>query len=687
MKNKNIPIFLITTAIFILIFLTQSCKKDLNLNKVVNPQWKPYIVFPLVKTKLTLYNLLKPDSNLIFKPDSSIKVIYSNSLNSIVAGDIVKIPDQNSDSEEFHLGEIKIKDFSFNSNVNLDTLKKYFSQEVQDSINANAGDSSIFPALQLINPYNFNILPIDEYNTLTFSQGYLIFSITDSLPVALNNIKIYLKNTSDNSIIDSLNIPTIEPSSTKTDSINLSGTTMSNDLTAEMTNLSSPGSYPDSVLINLDNRIYISAHSHNVKVISGEAKIPSQILYSETHNITFDVKDSAQLKHINFSFAKINYSIQSDIQTSFDIKLKLLSSNINGSIPINIFKLNPNDSSSKTWDLSGINIDLTTDSLIPYNTIPVEYELSIDSSETIIPFDSSNFVSINSILNNLTFSFIDGYFGKKNIDIDPDSIDFNIDFLQKIQGGLILDNPKIKLSYTNSIGIPLAAKFDFTGKSISGNTENLNKDTIYFNYPTQSGDIINDSVIIDKNNSNIVNLISISPNSIYYSGSAAINTFGSPDNFIADTSKINIGFDIDLPLVLSISNLIFQDTMDMKYNGDDFDNFDSVFIYINAINGFPLKTNLNLIVLDSLTSQPLDTIIANTLEPATIDEQGKVVEPKENNLTIQLNKKTFDNITSSDRMIIRAKMSTPNNEQGKAVTIYTYHSINVNIGIKVKIHN
>lgn len=69
---------------FLVVF---SCKKDLN-----KPQWDMDIIAPLVKTSLTVNDLL-PDSILQTNPDTSLKVVYETSILDIDVDSLFRIPD------------------------------------------------------------------------------------------------------------------------------------------------------------------------------------------------------------------------------------------------------------------------------------------------------------------------------------------------------------------------------------------------------------------------------------------------------------------------------------------------------------------------------------------------------------------------------------------------------------------
>ena len=74
-------------ALFIIGTLTFSCKKILD-----KPTWDTELLAPVIKTTLTLNNLLS-DSVIQTNPDSSLKLVYQSDVFNIDVDSIFKIPD------------------------------------------------------------------------------------------------------------------------------------------------------------------------------------------------------------------------------------------------------------------------------------------------------------------------------------------------------------------------------------------------------------------------------------------------------------------------------------------------------------------------------------------------------------------------------------------------------------------
>lgn len=95
-KNRRIPVVFSVCIVFI--FLISSCIKDnFEFDKLAKTEWNPNLAVPLVYTSLSVQDILtKKDKTGVIKVDSAnfCTLVYSGNLFSIVASDLVKMPDQ-----------------------------------------------------------------------------------------------------------------------------------------------------------------------------------------------------------------------------------------------------------------------------------------------------------------------------------------------------------------------------------------------------------------------------------------------------------------------------------------------------------------------------------------------------------------------------------------------------------------
>ena len=712
MRKFAKSIFSIFIILIMLLMAFQSCKKDLN--KIVGPTLNPTLLIPLLNTNLTLGHLLEQDSNLIFNPDSSIKIVYSDdSLFSINVDEIMEIPEQKEVVEHFDLGEVEIDNVSINEQVVLYDMIQNIPSHQRDTIIAHDGTVDFFPATDPPSePVLVDLPEFDNFSSVVLTEGYLVLSITNNIRVPFQNVKIVIEDIINNKDIGTIILPVIDSMATVKDSIPLAGVEMSNSLRARISDFVSPGSGkmvnpnppPDSipdpskfvlVEVHVDN-FYVEATTSNIKASSGLAKIPDQSepIYDNDTTIGFDVPSGAELQHITLTKVNLVYTIISTIQTTVDLKLMVLDATIDGNpVTPRIITITPLGTINDTWNLDGVEFDLTTDPQEPYNAVHIAYEVTSHSSgENLVGFDKNDYVEMNYSLDNIDFSFVDGYFGNQLFEVDLDSLDLDIDFLDQISGGLIFSEPEIKLNYSNSIGVPLAVHLNMTGKSKKGETQNLDilvdgEDTIRFEYPTAPGEIITNSFVIDKENSKIQDFLALPPKEITYSGAGITNTPIGPHeyNFANISDKFTLGVDMELPLSLETSDLEISETVKIDLDDEFSENVESAALKINAVNGFPFNADFLIVLKDSISPDnivALDTIsVQGSLIAAKTNAVGKVIETTNCSLTISLNDHQLDSFSKANQLTFTSTMST---YQSGVAKLYTNYYIKAYIAIDGK---
>jgi len=178
------------------------------------------------------------------------------------------------------------------------------------------------------------------------------------------------------------------------------------------------------------------------------------------------------------------------------------------------------------------------------------------------------------------------------------------------------------------------------------------------------------SIIIDKTNSELPELISMPSCLAVFRGTVKTNPLGNTgkrDNYIFGNSMIKGSLEIDVPLELRMNNLQFTDTVenflkiddrkdDNPFNPDDLEFLN---IKINAENGFPAGGSVSLILHDSVARTDRSAVHAkDVLKAATVDDYGRVMIPAESNTIIELTKEFWDSVDQSDNIILKFTLNT-----------------------------
>jgi hypothetical protein len=340
---------------------------------------------------------------------------------------------------------------------------------------------------------------------------------------------------------------------------------------------------------------------------------------------------------------------------------------------------------SPTMAISAVNGDISLSDIVKTNDTVV-----FDQNKLVIlVFKKDSIVDLK--LADFSKGTID-----KTATIDPSTFDLDIsDILKHISGVFKFFNPSIKFNYTNSFADPVKISLNVSGKR--GTTTvplNLLPFTLTKpNIPVQQE--ISDSYVIDKTNSNIVNLISLPPEIINYSGSATVSITtkeGPESNNALGPNRLLGSLEVDVPMDLQLTNLQFADTVDNFIKSDNSqtddplkpENFQLLRINIKAKNGFPLGASVKMSLYDSNTHSVKKEVNATgIIDPAPVDGTGKVTGVTESTTSIEFTRDFFSSVKNADKIIFLFTLNTTGNG-AQEVKIYSDYRINFKASLVVK---
>ncbi|MCF8447265.1 MAG: hypothetical protein K9H61_09750, partial [Bacteroidia bacterium] len=456
------------------------------------------------------------------------------------------------------------------------------------------------------------------------------------------------------------------------------------------------------VLVDLDDQIKFNIETKGLKAYAGAAIFPTKSIDPQSLEIDLKADDpTIRIRKITFDAGKINYDVTSNIQERLQIKINFIGAKNNG-IPMAPIVFDVNNNNKKgIIDLSNVEFDLTSDPSQPYNKLKVDVEPKIISSNQIKNFDSSNFIRASFTFDNLTLKEINGYLGTREIIIQPSEQTF--DFLDQFESGFPLDDPKIKIFTSNSIGVPVDVTLDAIGTSAKGATQSLNAPAFTIGYPTvsQKGQVVTDLKTIDKNNSSLVALLNLPPKKISFGGKAQINAAGFTgyNDFILKGTGISVGYEVEMPLSLKTNNLKIEQTTDNPFfeivNGDTLgksslgfepEDMEYMDLILKIDNGIPFEASLDMFFADNDTTI-LDTIEVGTLMKSAIaDANGRTSTNTTTVATIRLQSEKLAAIKKKNltKMVVRITIKTFDNGSAP-VKIYSDYVSKIGMSVKVKL--
>lgn len=690
------------------IMLMHSCAKDeLDFKKSYTASGE--FGAPIVVLDLNMKKLLKEDSIVKFDPNGLIRfVIKKDSVANFSADSMLGVPPQTPFTTKSSIGEITITDIAVANLRTLNNISSSFSTPTRNAILAIAGTNAIFPAVNDASTSPTNMSVPASFSSLTCSGGYLIMELRNRFPITINKLRLNLYNMVPfQSFFGGFTFQNIPPGGTKRDSLPLSGVQITNNISYTIPEFKSYES-PQPVFVNMDDSITFLMSTVGLKAAGGVAKIPNQTVGAR--NIELNLASSnadSRIRKMRFKTGRIKYTLTSTIKELVKIKIAFPGATKNAA-PFAPIEISVIDATSNGYiNIDDVLFDLATDPGQPYNKLITSIEPQLVSSGQHKPFDSSDYVSGNFEMEDLKLGYAEGFLGTKNLPITSNTVDAKM--FDAFGNGLKFTEPVMRITTSNSIGLPVKIALNVSGESKSGQIVNLGAPVYDVPYPSiAEGNITkNGFIAFDKNNSNIATLLALPPTKLSFSGNADVNLGGFQGvytNSIYDNAKIVVGYEMDIPFSLMSPDLTMQDTTSSPFpkaskpvasEADIKDNeYPKLAEYADLVfkieNGFPFDGGLQLLFIDTATKQIIDSVEAPLLFGSAIPDitGGSNVTKTTTVSSLRLSYPTLLKIylhpkPDNVRMIFKAKLSTYSNGT-QPVRIYNTYTTRIGLSIKFK---
>jgi hypothetical protein len=376
-----------------------------------------------------------------------------------------------------------------------------------------------------------------------------------------------------------------------------------------------------------------------------------------------------------------------------------------------------NIDNSGSWSVSD-NIDITDHYVFTRNSpsldstyFVLEGELTLDGPG---PFNAGHELTITTTLNNIEYSAIWGYFGNDTI------INFQPD---KIPIDLISDNdpwhfadPQISIQVNNSMGVPIRMKAQdvfVEAMNLSPTMEQLffnGSDTFYLDVPyphkygkdTVFNKPLTDEIDYIKGSPGFVYVMNNDPKSMEYTTFAETNPNKVVDinQWLADTSSVDIRVLLDLPLYGLTKAWTITDTMPLSFGGDNSETYadfvEELVLRLDFTNGLPMDVSIQGIMIDSLGNE-IDSLFDSGEEiiapTAKTIKDDRVVEPnayrtdvptqKITNIVLQGDK--IKNFFKMSELVFKISSTSWESQNNKYIRIYSFNTLDIKLAAKIRI--
>ena len=678
-------------VLFFALFSIVSCM-DEDISNISNTiEIQPDIAIPIIHSTTTLLDLLPEDENLSFDDDGFIRVIYKeDSIVQVSSDTLMVIEDQDPTQESFSLESIDVDDFQTNINVNLseltDNLEANLAEEIDLAVDlAEMNGSAYFPPIPSQSGGSYYHQASDQFEYVLISQGILSIEIINNFAFDITSLELELINSDNQVVISQFLFNSISAGTSQVQSVNLADKFMYSDLEISIVEFSSDGSgsnpFDENSWLSFsssDNMIF-SISGNSIQAIEGSIKFPPQEGPSDSLVLNIQVDDDVEISLINLSSGVLAYSYESSVNTSLQLMIEIPSLiDEMGMVFSEMIEINNSQSSGPqifSFSIDNYSFDLS-ESL---NQIQVNYSSQIMGSDTFESFSENDEIQISIGIEDINFSYIEGYFGQINQEIEADELDLDLSVIENIASGMYLETPNLRFTVDNNIGVPLEIDIDLVGVN--------DNETLALNGPNiQAQGLMSSHTDFNNTNSQLSDLIAISPSQIIYSGSVLSNPNGNIGviNTITTGSDINIGFEMDLPLYLRLEDVKSTDTLDIDFGGEnndmlELDYVDSVILKLRTENEFPLDVDLMIFFTDSVSGSVLDSLDIEILDAAEVDEDGRTITANIYDSNITLDSGQIDALFNSNRALLDIKMNSYDYEN-TAVKLYTDYQFKIAVG-------
>ncbi len=667
---------------------------DEDISKITNTiEIQPNIAIPVIHSTTTLLDLLPDDENLSFDDDGFIRIIYKeDSIAQFFSDTLMVIEDQDPTQDSFYLEAIDIDDFQTDINVTLseltDNLLANTAEEIDLAINiAEMNGSAYFPPItsQSGGSYYHQASDEFEFEYVMISQGILSIEIINNFAFEITSLELELVNTDNQVVVGQFLFNSIAAGTSQVQSVSLADQSLYSNLEISIVEFSSDGSGPNPfdenswLSFSSSDYIIFSISGISFQATEGSIKFPSQEGPSDSIIVDMQVDDDVEISYINLSSGTMVFNYESSVNASLQLMIEIPSlKNQMGMVFSEVIEINNTQSSGQqtfSFSLDNYFFDLTES----VNQIQVNYSTQIIGSDTFESFSENDEIHIDMFMEEVEFTNIEGFFGQIEQEIEQGDLDLDLSILGDIAPNLYLETPNLRFTVDNAIGVPFLIDLDLLGindyESISLNGPNI-----------QAPGLMSSFTDFNNSNSQLSDMISLSPSQILYSGSVLSNPNGNIGsiNSIASGSDIKIGFELDVPLHFRLEDAKRTDTLDLDFGREnDFtseeDYIDSVILKLHTENDFPLNIDLMVLFTDSVSGLVHDSLDIQILDAAEVNEDGRTITANIYDINITLDSGQIDALFNSNRVLLDIKMNSYENEN-TAVKLYTDYQFKIAMG-------
>lgn len=600
-----------------------------SFEKPSAPSWDVEVAIPLVSKTYTMTEIANDETSLSLDSTGLANFEFEAELDTYYVEDQLDLKDL-QESFDLNLGSFTV-DSPGSTFTNVQLREIYPEADIFDGLTVTVPPFTFSSSKKTWDQYQ-------DFSFVVIKSGTIDLRVENSLVVPIGSpitLEIW-DSATDTVIATKTRAVRINPGATKEFIVDLAGKTLPNQLAVRIIG-ESLGSEGAPVLIKAADTFGVTATISGLTVTEALAQIPSQLV-SDQELVTID--EAIEIREAAIENGTIELTINGNLPVDAWIVYHLPDFvSETGTALVDSFYVSKNSSSN-------ISINLSTYSLQPQPANIGEQKLSflwtartIDTGTEHVLVKSSDLIHANLNLSQLRFSTITGRLDEKEIDISQNAIEVDIPV---DLDSVYFETANMELTLNNGINFPATINVMIEGTNEAGAVSKLS--VLESIQSAQTPGIPMTSVIVlNQQNSNIQEFISILPSLLRVFGSARLgdaNWIGTvtKNDFINGTVKITAPFALKLPSQSIDSDIDEVDIAD-DVKQDIEDNLSSGTFYIDLSNHLPMGASIEFMFAENdsaVFDSPSLRIGPVRAEGATLDASGFVQQAQDSNNTIPL---------------------------------------------------
>jgi len=636
------------TIVFLTLIILCSCRKE---KFVSESNW----VAPVLETELNLGDIL-PDSLSKTNSDGSIDIIYEASYGISSVSDIVQIPDT-VEASEVSLSSLTLDDRSF-----IDTLTLL---ELYPASALFHNQTTTLPG-QDIQTEEGTVVDVTEefFTTATFVSGFIDIAIFNDLPVVAEVLEFELRNDDDKSVIVAGVFNNLQPNSSVSNSYSLADKKVNGILELIVKRVKTSDS-EGPVLVDVYKGIRTEISVRELKPKSATAVFPAQNLIEKKDEIEYYF-GGAEFTLVKLKSGFIKLKVESTVEEAIVLDY---------SLPNSFKEGQPGSPLQKTWTvppakkgekvfveemfpIGGHTIYFWGKSNLEqptFNHVYTELLARIEYSGILRSLSLEDKIRVELGLVDLVPELIIGDPGR-HVLTSKDTIDLKL--FDNVQGGVNLEDAKMKLNFFNSFGIEsLLNVKEIKGKN-TRSEKNLKLISSELTSPILLKKAVNNpplvgyeyDVELNKSNSNLKQFLELTPNKLMPDIEVVVRPNGTinQNDFAFDVSELLVNIRFEMPFKFGLDSLTISSNQAIDFpNNKKIKNIKEGQLILKLTNDFPVNARLKMVFKDETGTKLFDlfTDDGHEMVAAEVDPlSGKTQNPTESELIATLSREDCEQL-------------------------------------------